>query len=234
MEIRLIPEERVEWMPLGRHVQHDPRNRSFPYVPRRTGELRRVTHTLSGGVLDQGNVGSCTGNAVATARNTTPLHRKRERLLREPDALEAYTLATTLDPFPGQMPQDDTGSSGLAACQAARQLGWITEYRWAFGLADALAALQDRAVITGVDWYEGFDTPGRNHLVKLEGQVRGGHEFCVYGYEPQPAGHPAGDAIVLCANSWSKLWGWYGRFAMHVATWADLLAAQGDVTIPLR
>lgn len=52
---------------LGRIVQHDPRSLAFVAA---TAPLKTVTHRLSGQVLDQGNLGSCTGNAMAQALNT--------------------------------------------------------------------------------------------------------------------------------------------------------------------
>lgn len=226
-----IPEEPVVGKPLGRHVEHDPRSRSFGLVAAAV-PLRNVHHRRYGGPLDQGDLGSCTGNAVAGAVNTSPLHTPKKRLLRESDAVAIYTLATTLDAFAGEYPPTDTGSSGLAAAKAARQLGHISAYRHAFGIDEALQALMVAPVITGVDWYESFDRPDARGRIEIAGQVRGGHEFEVLGYEHRSGS--AGDAIVFCVNSWGLGYGRRGRFTMTVSTWAALLAAQGDVTVLVR
>lgn len=226
--VRHIPEHRVEGKPLGRHVEHDPRSRNFAVgVVTAPALFRTVHHMRYGGVFDQGNLGSCTGNATAGAVNTRPLHVKGH-VLTEADAVAIYELATKIDDIDGAYPPDDTGSSGLAAAKAAQQMHLIDSYRHAFSIEEALSALQDKPVITGVDWYEGFDEPDASGLVKIAGQVRGGHEFEVLGFEYRTT---LDESLVIAENSWNATWGKKGRFMFTVATWRQLLDAQGDVTI---
>jgi hypothetical protein len=214
---------------LGRHIEHDERSRAFEIEARGTTKLRSVHWRRHGQPFDQGELGSCTGNAIAGALNTEPIYPagKHQLLLHEKDAVDLYALATRLDEFPGDYPPDDTGSSGLAACKAAKTKGLISSYRHAFGIHQALTALMHGPVITGVNWYEGFDQPDANGHVTVNGQVRGGHEFEVLGYDVD-----AGE--VLAENSWGAGWGIRGRFTFDVATWARLLDEQGDVTVPRR
>lgn len=215
---------------LGRHIEHDPKSREYgivnQYAP---SQLRRIHHRRYGSAFDQGNLGSCTGNAAAGAINTVPDHLRGHPLLTEQDAVKIYMVATTEDDIVGTYPPDDTGSSGLGAAKALFKLTYITEYRHAFGIDDALSALQDGPVITGVNWYEGFDEPSSDGLVEIAGQVRGGHEFEVIGFEPN-ASNP-NDSIVWAENSWGTNWGYRGRFKFTVFTWNQLLSEQGDVTI---
>lgn len=210
--------------PLGRLVEHDPASRNFE-APRKAGPLQKVAWTRSGSAFDQGQLGSCTGNAMAGVLNTAPFHVKYTRLKTEADAVTLYKRATVIDGFPGAYPPDDTGSSGLAVCKAAQEFGWLKGYTWAFGIQHALEALQLGPVITGFDWYEGFDRPNSSGQVRIAGQIRGGHEVEAYSY------HPDTD-LVWFWNSWSRAWGWRGRFNMTSKTWGDLLDAQGDVTVP--
>lgn len=224
---RRIDEHKLDGLRLGRHVEHDPRSRAY-LAEMSAGPLVTVHHRRYGRAFDQGQVGSCTGNATAGAINTKPIHVPGTHLLTEEDALTIYEHASALDNVPGEYPPDDTGSSGLAAAKAAKAAGWITSYRHAFGIADALRALQLAPVITGVDWFEGFDDPDDNGFVNIRGQVRGGHEFEVLGYVH------ADPAYVVCENSWGVEWGDRGRFRMTVDTWARLLSAQGDVTVLVR
>lgn len=217
---------------LGRHVEHDPRSRAYPFrVTLAPPAFRRTHHRVFGGILNQGNIGSCTGNATAGAINTEGLHVLKSTPLKEPEAVTLYMRATELDSFPGQYPPDDTGSSGLAVAKAAKEKGYIKEYRHAFGMDEALTALQLGSVITGVDWYEGFDHPDINGRVKIAGQVRGGHEFVVVGFEPRGV---IDESVVFAQNSWGLGWGFHGRFNFTVKTWQLLLDAQGDVTILLK
>jgi hypothetical protein len=224
---RAIPEEPIPGKRLGRHVEHDARSRAYGIV-RAPSQLVSKRHRRYGGPFNQGELGSCTGNAAAGAINTVGVHVTGRKLLREVEAVDLYSLATTLDEFSGSYPPDDTGSSGLAAAKAAKQRGFIKEYRHAFGIEQALEALMLGPVITGVDWYEGFDHPGERGLVEIAGQMRGGHEFEVIGLELRT---PLDESVVECVNSWGTAWGERGRFRMTVSTWRRLLEADGDVTV---
>lgn len=214
---------------LGRHVEHDTESRSFAFeTPQGAAKLKTVHHKRYGAVLNQGNLGSCTGNATTHAINCKPLHVEGTKCLVEKNAVAIYELATKLDDIPGTYPPDDTGSSGLSAAKAAQQLNLIKSYSHAFNMNAALAALQLAPVITGVNWYEGFDNPDPGGNVSISGQVRGGHEFCVLGFEYRES---LNDSIVVAQNSWGSSWGHHGQFQFTVSTWKQLLAEQGDVTI---
>lgn len=227
IEEQIDPEKR-----LGRHVEHDPRSRDYPFtVTLAPPAFRRAHHRVYGGILNQGNLGSCTGNATAGAINTQGLHVYKSTALKEPIAVALYSRATELDNFPGKYPPDDTGSSGLAVAKAAQEKGYITKYQHAFGMTEALTALQLGPVITGVDWYEGFDHPDANGKVQIAGQVRGGHEFVIIGFEPFGT---IDESLIFAQNSWGAGWGLHGRFSFTVKTWQALLDAQGDVTILLK
>jgi hypothetical protein len=209
--------------PLGRLVEHDERSRmyavDFEPVPWRT-----VTHRRYGGPFDQGHLGSCTGNAVAGALNTAPLHKTGTKLLTEAEAVAIYERATVIDSFPGSYPPDDTGSSGLAACKAARQKGYVLSYWHAFDISAAIQALMRGPLITGVSWYEGFDYPSETGRVEISGDVRGGHEFEVLGFHLP-------SKTVACMNSWGTEYGVNGRFRFSVDTWERLLGEEGDATV---
>lgn len=220
-----LPETLKATSRLGRHIEHDPRSRNYAFAL--TGHpLTKVLWPRAGSPLNQGNLGSCTGNAITGVLNTAPFRKNGAKLYTEKEAVRIYELATTLDKISGSYPPDDTGSSGLAVCKAAKQLGLISGYKHAFSLQAALEALMSGPVITGVAWYEGFDTPDPNGLVQISGQVRGGHEFEILGYDP------ATD-LVEAENSWGASWGVKGRFFFTSATWGKLLAQQGDVTVPV-
>lgn len=213
--------------PLGRRVEHDPRSLEFPYeaaaVP-----LKTLAHRSYGLPFDQGDLGSCTGNAAAGAINTIPVHYSGEKVLKETDAVSLYELATVFDGYPGTYPPNDTGSSGLAVAKAAKQKGYISKYTHAFSLDTALQALQAGPIITGVNWYEGMFTPTVQGFVHPDGELAGGHEFLVRGYVA------AKRPYVLCMNSWGTGWGLGGKFKLFVDEWERLLSEDGDVTVLVR
>lgn len=210
---------------LGRLIQHDPR--SWGFQAARATALHTVQHCLHGPVLDQGQTSSCTGNACAHALNSDPLRRRFTRILREKDALALYSVATTLDEYPGTYPPDDAGSSGLAVAKAAVKAGRATAYRHAFGLQHALEALVLAPVLIGVGWREAMFTPAPDGLLTVAGDTAGGHEVCLTGIDVERR-------RVTVQNSWGPSWAVGGRAYL---TWDDLgtlLADQGDCTVLTR
>jgi hypothetical protein len=220
-----LPETRVEGKRLGRHVKHDPR--SLEFQAERATQIVTVTHQATGLPLDQGNLGSCTANAVCGALDSAP-DFGGGTTLNESDAVRVYELETKLEGQP--YPPNDPGGSGLMVCKAAQQLGMITSYSHAFGIQHALQALAVRPVITGVNWYTSFDSPDpQTGLVEVAAgaTVRGGHEIVADGIDAERQ-------LVWFWNSWGTQYALGGRFCMSFATWDRLLQEQGDVTVPVR
>ncbi len=221
--ISLLSEKRVKGKRLGRHRQHDPRSRSFEtlFASKPLISAKWERHCP---IYDQGDVGSCTGNAMAGALMTGPLWRAG-RTLTEDDALQLYEAATHIDRIPGHFPPDDTGSSGLAVAHAAKLAGLVTTYHHAFSLHSALASLGRGPVIIGIGWYEGFDAPiGEHAELRISGELRGGHELYLLGIDVE-------EKVVEGVNSWGPEWGNRGHFTMSFDTLGTLLADQGDCTV---
>lgn len=207
--------------PLGRKVNHDPRSWAFQ-APVATSH-QPVSHAHFGPVLDQGQVGSCTGNAMAQALNTAPFHKRGSRLLTEADAVSIYADATKIDGSPGEYPAEDTGSDGLSVCKVAKARGLITSYSHAFSFEQAIGALQLQPVLFGTAWHQSMFQPDGKGFVHPDGNVAGGHEILAIA--------DTGDHLVFL-NSWGKQWGRNGRFFLSYEDFRALLAEQGDVTVP--
>jgi hypothetical protein len=221
IQTEVKPEEVVPGKPLGRFVRHDPRSRNYPSP--RAPKVVSVLHKRHTAPFNQGKkLGSCTGNAVAGMLMTEPFWRKGRRLA-ERDAVRIYSRATHLDPYKGVYPPDDTGSSGLAAMKAAQEMGYVKSYAHAFGLQHALKTLVLRPVVIGIWWYDGFDHPDKNGLVKKKGHIRGGHEFLVVGIDVE-------SKTVRACNSWGPKWGDGGYFSFSWDAFDLLLHQDGDVT----
>lgn len=211
---------------LGRHVEHDPRSKDYP--ARRVAQPKSVLWTHRAPVLDQGDLGSCTGNALAQCLNTTKFaaSRPKRKYLDEQYARLLYAKATTLDTVSGQWPPTDTGSSGLAVAKAGVALGYLSRYDHAFGFDHFAAALALQPVIVGTNWYSTMFKPDSDGFVQPGGQVAGGHEYLALGIN-----YPG--RYVTCLNSWSDTWGVNGRFRMTFDDFTALLNEQGDVTVPI-
>jgi hypothetical protein len=222
-----IPETVVEGKRLGRHIYHDPRSRDFEVAA--STKLVSVRHKSIGLPLDQGEIGSCTANALVGFLNTQP-NVPAHGPWTEKGAIRLYERETANEGQP--YPPNDPGGSGLEVCKAAVQLKMISSYKHAFSLQAALSALVSGPVITGVDWYEGFDTPntgpkGFGSQVSISGSVRGGHEFVADEIDVE-------DKLVGFTNSWGPSYGLGGRFYMTWDTWGTLLSQGGDVTVPVK
>ena len=210
---------------LGRLVQHDPRSRLYqaPLAPTQ----RSVLWGHHAPILDQGQLGSCTGNALAQCINTDAFAKSRTaKYLTEMDAVALYSKATHLDDAPGYYPPNDTGSSGLGVCKAGVKLGYLTGYKHAFSFTDFCAALQLSPVIVGTAWHDDMFSPDKTNFVRPTGAVAGGHEYLALGIDY------AANALTFL-NSWGNKWGDHGRFHMTFGDFAALLADQGDATVPI-
>lgn len=225
-ETRYLPETEIPGKRLGRHVNHDDRSRAYVVVGREAWSLASVQHPREIPIFDQGALGSCTGNAAVGALGTGGLYDGigGHAPFGEEMAVSVYSAATVIDGSPGTYKPDDTGSDGLSVAKVLKTRGYISGYRHAFSLNAALTALQDDAVITGINWYEGFDSPDSSGLVTISGSVRGGHEVVVDGIDVVKK-------IVWATNSWGPDWGLAGRFCFSWNDWGRLLSEQGDVTV---
>lgn len=223
------PSERIHipGKPLGRHVCHDERSRAYPAKGAAT--LRTVFHPRGVPIFNQGELGSCTGNASVGAMSTAPYNLKGDEHM----AVEIYSAATRIDSIRGVYPPNDTGSSGLAVAKALKNEGLLKGYSHAFGINHVLSALMLSPMWVGMAWLTGCDNPDASGLVRYQGQVRGGHEIEALGFEAETG-------RVWFANSWGP-WGAplphglsasAGYFAMTVTDLALALSDHGDATIP--
>lgn len=211
---------------LGRRVNHDSRSRMYAF-PAQAEALVSVKHERMIPVLDQGNLGSCTGNAAVGALGTQPLYEPlKERTLDEELAVHVYSVGTTFDSDPRNYPPDDTGSDGLSVAKACKALGYISGYQWAFDLNSALSALQKYPVITGLNWYDSMFEPARDGRLTISGGIAGGHEIVIDEIDVL-------NRRVWLTNSWGDYWGLNGRAYLTWEDWERLLSEQGDVTVLL-
>jgi hypothetical protein len=213
--------------PLGRNVEHDPRSRMFSFTPRAEVPIRTKSWTRYGPVLDQGNVGACTGFAAAHAMNCKPNYVKGEGTLDNLQALGIYSVATALDEFPGTWMPTDTGSSGNGACKALLAAGLITEYRWAFGIDHLLQSLMHSPVMVGTWWYDSMFYPTETGRLNVGGSRAGGHEYLITGIASLR------DRTLWLQNSWGAGWGLKGRALITFADMDRLLREDGDCVIPV-
>lgn len=183
-EVVTIVQERLPWHPLlGRNIRTDSRSLAYPF----TGQglsLVSANHVRHVGPFDQGDTGSCTGNAAIGKMATDPYFQTRTPIdryaLTEQGARDCYSDATFLDSYPGAWPPDDTGSDGTAVAQALKVAGDISGYTHATTGVAARLALGRGPVIVGMKWYNSMFAvgPGGRMVVDPSSELAGGHEIC--------------------------------------------------------
>ena len=231
MTYRELPPSHPAAGRLGRHRADHPRNAAYPYIFPAGLAIASVLWARHAPIFDQGNLGSCTGNAICGAVACDPEYGalpSGHPALGEAEAVALYSAATRLDPFPGAYPPDDTGSDGTSACQAAKNAGLISGYTHCTTLDVMLAALQAGPVIAGYDWWSSFDYPAPDGTIELApgAYIRGGHETLIRGCDTAAE-------VLLADNSWGTSWGDAGSFRIPYAVMSRLLADGGDCNVPL-
>ena len=221
---------------LGRHVEHDPRSLDYAHGVLPKSALRSVDWARRAPIFDQGQIGSCTGNAAAGLVGTdcaartglTSVQIDQDVLpVDESLAVQLYELATRLDGIKGVYPPDDTGSSGVAAAKALKKLGLAASYTHAFSIDALKSALQSGPVMVGTVWVQSmFEVdPDGFIIVDRSSSVAGGHEYVISAYD-------ADRLAFRVDNSWGEQWGLRGKAWITQANLDWLLSQQGDVTVP--
>ncbi|SBW18567.1 hypothetical protein FDG2_0722 [Candidatus Protofrankia californiensis] len=231
MTATILPEAPGSPHRLGRHVHHDPQSLAYAAPALPYAALKSIRWTRRIDVLDQGDLGSCTGNAAVGWLGTDNVHRQglasapSGHLLDETYAVDVYAYATDVDNVPGEYPPEDTGSTGLAVAKVLKHRGFIQRYRHAFGLRSTLSALQSGPVLLGTVWLEEMFQPTTDGELTPDGAQAGGHEIVLDEIDVERR-------RVWLTNSWSAEWGVDGRAWLSWDHLGYLLGQQGDVVVP--
>lgn len=243
---RTIFMERLPMHPLlGRHVYLDSLSKDYAVQPEATPVLS-IRHGQSIGILDQGQIGSCTGNASCSCAYHEPFTSVQAPAGEpaasgqyawkyspdEPGAQAWYHDNTANDDYPGTWSPDDTGSDGLTSSKMAVKAGIVSGYQAALDLDSSLQALMKAPGITGIPWFNSMFTAGSDGLLTVDTKsgLAGGHELCVDEVVAVGAlGNGTGETVVAGPNSWGSSWGFNGRWYMKSSDWWALRQQQGDV-----
>ena len=191
-------------------------------------------------VENQGQLGSCTGNAIAEAielvdrKNNKNLEISRlfiyyqERLLEGTinidngayirDGIKAcYTWGAPVESlWPYNINKFKTRPSAQAYADAARRK--VTGYKRCADFTAVKNALASGfPVIVGFDVYNSFYNIGSNGIMSYPNvnsePYLGGHAVCIVGYNDNYGGI-TGNGRFICKNSWGSSWGNGGYFYM--------------------
>lgn len=183
LEVQQVPQLRPH---LGRQKVHDPRSKHFPaaLAVDKANWRSKSIRIYDPSPNPNQTIGNCTACAKSMQMNAKD-NRVKGVVLDMDDANTIYHLSTTMDPFQGEWPPTDTGSSGLASAKAAQKLGLGGAYSHVFNGADGVVQLiqEEHVVSVGTWWYNDMFTPNANGIIEPTGPQVGGHQYAARGYD---------------------------------------------------
>ncbi len=137
-----------------------------------------------------------------------------------------YHEAQLIDEWPGE---NYEGTSVLAGAKIVQRMGYMDEYRWAFGIDDVQLTLSELGpVVFGVPWYQSMFTPNAQGQLTISGVASGGH--CILGDELDIE-----HGRIWLLNQWGgRSWGIDGRAWMAIEDWDKLLRQGGQACVPVK
>ena len=233
--------------PLGRNVNHDPRSRLYPVrlsePPTADPATTAVKWTRVAPVFDQGNLGSCTGNALVGALEY--LEKKSNVSFEDLSRLFIYYNERVLE----KSVAVDNGAEIRDGIKTLVKRGVCSEKSWPYFIskfavkppASCYKEAQDHRIVEyqrlstldemrsclaagfpfvfGFTVYESFESQkvARSGVMPMPSrneQVIGGHAVCGIGY------NDAQKRLVV-RNSWGTKWGMDGYFTMPYSYLVD-------------
>jgi len=204
---------------LDRVEQFDERSRAFPVTAVIAGTVPRSYTWAGGTVTDQGREGACVGHGWTGELTAKP--RPVVLSAAAAYAQELYLHCQRVDEWPGEA---YSGTSVIAGAKTLVERGFLTEYRWAFGLDDLIMAVGYKGpAVLGIPWYDSmYEAPGGK--VTVAGNQVGGH--CILA-----RGVSLSTKTVLLRNSWGSDWGVGGDARISFADLDRLLKEGGEACI---
>lgn len=183
-------------------------------------------------MIDQGSEGACVGFGWTNELRAKPVPVKFPN--PEQFAIGIYKQAQKIDEWPGE---NYSGTSVLAGAKICRSLGYIGEFRWAFGIDDVIDTLVTSGpVVLGIPWYESMYETRPSGLIDIGGKKVGGHCILATGYSPKQRFMKEGLTtfeVVRLRNSWGPEYGVNGNGWIKVEDLAKLLSGKGEACIPV-
>lgn len=219
---------------LDRLPQFDEKSRSFPItaVVTEQAPVRSMTWYCPAW-LDQGQEGACVGFSWAHELNALPA----KAVVDDKFAREAiYRAAQKIDEWAGEAYE---GTSVLAGAKIVQRLGFIDQYRWAFGVDDLVRAVgYTGPAVIGVPWLSSMFRPRPSGLLEVSrktSDIAGGHAIMIRGItlRPKIKGEPINEPVFRLRNSWGRDWGADGDCFVKVSDMEWLLDQDGEACIPL-
>lgn len=165
---------------------------------------------------DQGSSPHCVGYSWCHWLEDAPV------INQHPNPALIYQEAQKIDEWPGE---DYEGTSVRAGAKVITELGYISEYRWAWDAETiAQAVLNVGPVVVGTDWTDDMMVPDENGIIQPTGYLAGGHAYLLNGYD-------SNTGLFRIKNSWGRGWGINGHAFIHFDDVDNLMAWYGEACL---
>jgi hypothetical protein len=130
-----------------------------------------------------------------------------------------YRNAQKIDEWPGE---DYDGTSVRAGAKILRNLGVISEFRWASNVDEVVNCLLNVGpMVVGTWWHRDMFYPDENGIIRPAGGKMGGHAYVLDGISLEKG-------LIRVKNSWGRDWGKNGFAYIRIDDFASLLSDQGE------
>lgn len=138
------------------------------------------------------------------------------------DLTNFYNACKKVDQWPGE---DYSGTSVRAGATVLKDVGVITEYRWAFNVDEIILTLLTLGpMVIGTRWYQKMQFPDEHGLIRPKGRVMGGHAYLVNGVD-------VNREYFRIKNSWGTRWGDNGHAYISFSDFEKIFKHGGEACI---
>lgn len=210
---------------LGRLPAFDQRDRLHQIRPllASTEPRKEYAYWHGSAFLDQGSTSMCVEYAwhhYVQAGRVRPRAKYPYWTVGEP-----YHAMQKIDEWPGE---DYDGTSVRAGAKLMQEMGFITEYRWAWDLETVVDAVTRLGpVVVGTNWYDDMFDPDQRGIVRATGYNLGGHAWLIDGANRK-------HGMARAKNSWGRSWGKNGRFWIPFEDLEKLINEDGEACLSVE
>lgn len=213
---------------LGRREKFDVRDENYqigdvPAELRKAaeGKPRRYRYWNEGKTrVNQGSVPACVGAAWVHYLINGPVKQDPKLI---PNFIDVYRMAQDVDEWPGN---NYAGTSVRAGAKVFQQLGFIQNYFWGWSVEQAAdAILNIGPVVAGTIWTRGMSYPDKEGIIRVTGQIDGGHAYLVNGVNLDKA-------MFRMEQSWFPSWGATGNAFIPFEEMEKLFSADAECCLP--